>query len=128
MKTRVFVVEDQALFREGIVESLNREPDLSVCGEAEDAPTALVAINAIAPDLVLTDLHLKSASGLNLIRELRRRHPALPVVAMTLFDPATYERQALAVGASGFVDKQEGARQLVAVIRAALTWGAPPRE
>lgn len=120
MKTRVFVVEDQTAVREGIVESLNREGDLRVCGEAEDAPAALVAIKATSPDLVLTDLHLKSANGLDLIRELRRQHPGLPVVAMTLFDPVGYERQARAAGAAGFADKQEGAAHLVAVIRAAL--------
>lgn len=119
-KKRIFVVEDQEAVREGIVESLNREGDLSVCGEADDVQPALSAIETAAPDLVLTDIQLKSSYGLQLIRELRRLYPALPVVAMTMFDPVGYERQARASGASGFAVKQEGADKLIAVIRAVL--------
>jgi DNA-binding NarL/FixJ family response regulator len=120
VKKKVFVVEDQAAVREGIVESLNRETDLSVCGEADDLQPALTAIQAAQPDLVLTDLQLKSSLGLNLIRELRRLYPTLPVVAMTMFDPIGYEKQARTAGATGFAVKQEGAGKLIEVIRDAL--------
>ncbi len=120
-KRTIFVVEDQAAVREGIIESLNREADLSVCGEAEDFSGALTAIATVHPDLVLTDLQLKASSGLQLIRELRRQFPALPIVAMTMFDPVGYERQAISAGASGFAVKQEGAEKLIEAIRGALT-------
>jgi DNA-binding NarL/FixJ family response regulator len=120
VKKKVFVVEDQAAVREGIVESLNRETDLRVCGEADDLQPALTAIQAAQPDLVLTDLQLKSSLGLNLIRELRRLYPTLPVVAMTMFDPNGYEKQARTAGATGFAVKQEGAGKLIEVIRDAL--------
>ena len=120
VKKKVFVVEDQAAVREGIVESLNRETDLRVCGEADDLQPALTAIQAAQPDLVLTDLQLKSSLGLDLIRELRRLYPTLPVVAMTMFDPIGYEKQARASGATGFAVKQEGAGKLIEVIRDAL--------
>ena len=119
-KRRIFVVEDQAAVREGIVENLNRETDLSVCGEADDLQPALTAIQAAQPDLVLTDLQLKSSHGLQLIRELRRLYPAMPIIAMTMFDPIGYERQARTLGATGFAVKQEGAGKLIEVIRAAL--------
>lgn len=119
-KKNIFVVEDQAAVREGIVECLNREVDLTVCGEADDVQPALTAIEITRPDLVLTDLKLKSSHGLQLIRELRRLYPALPIVAMTMFDPIGCERQALAAGASGFAVKQEGAEKLTAIIRTAL--------
>jgi DNA-binding NarL/FixJ family response regulator len=119
-KKNIFVVEDQAAVREGIVESLNREADLNVCGEADDLPRALSAIPNTHPDLVLTDIQLKTSSGLQLIRELRRLYPTLPIVAMTMFDPIGCERQALAAGASGFAIKQEGAGKLISVIREAL--------
>jgi DNA-binding NarL/FixJ family response regulator len=120
-KQKIFVVEDQAAVREGIVESLNREADLCVCGEADDLQPALTAIPAAHPDLVLTDLQLKSTHGLDLIRELRRLCPTLPIVAMTMFDPVGHERQARAAGATGFAVKQEGAGKLVEAIRAALS-------
>ena len=119
-KKNIFVVEDQAAVREGIVESLNREADLNVCGEADDLPWALSAIPNTHPDLVLTDIQLKTSSGLQLIRELRRLYPTLPIVAMTMFDPIGCERQAMAAGASKFAIKQEGADKLVEIIRAAL--------
>jgi len=119
-KKNIFVVEDQAAVREGIVENLNREADLCAGGEAEDVQPALVAIAAAPPDLVLADLQLKSSDGIQLIRELRQRYPALPVVAMTMFDAVGRERQARAAGATGFVVKQDGAAKLVATIRAAL--------
>jgi DNA-binding NarL/FixJ family response regulator len=119
-KKTIFVVEDQAAVREGIVECLNREADLSVCGEADDVQPALAALQTAPPDLVLTDLKLKSSNGLQLIRELRQRHPALPIVAMTMFDPIGCERQALAAGANGFALKQEGAEKLIEIIRLAL--------
>jgi DNA-binding NarL/FixJ family response regulator len=120
LKKRIFVVEDQAAVREGIIENLNREADLSVCGEADDLQLALRVIATAQPDLVLTDLQLKSSSGLQLIRELRRQYPTLPVIAMTMFDPVGHERQARAAGATGFSVKQEGAGKLVEAIRAAL--------
>jgi DNA-binding NarL/FixJ family response regulator len=119
-KKHIFVVEDQAAVREGIVESLNRETDLSVCGEADDVQPALTAIQATRPDLVLTDIQLKSSHGIQLIRELHRLYPALPIVAMTMFDPVSYERLAIAAGASGFAVKQDGAEKLIEAIRGAL--------
>ena len=119
-KRRIFVVEDQAAVREGIVENLNRETDLSVCGEADDLQPALTAIQAAQPDLVLTDLQLKSSHGIQLIRELRRLYPAMPIIAMTMFDPIGYERQARTSGATGFAVKQEGASKLIEAIRDAL--------
>ena len=120
VKRKIFVVEDQAAVREGIVEILNRESDFIVCGEADELPAALAAIPSAVPDLVLTDLQLKSTSGLELIRELRRCYTKLPIVAMTMFDPVGHERQSRAAGATGFVLKQEGAEKLVAEIRQAL--------
>jgi DNA-binding NarL/FixJ family response regulator len=119
-KKYIFVVEDQAAVREGIVETLNREADLGVCGEADDVPPALSAIPHTHPDLVLTDIKLKTSNGLQLIRELRRLYPTLPIVAMTLFDPVGCERQAVAAGATSFALKQEGADKLISVIRKAL--------
>ncbi len=120
-KKHIFVVEDQAAVREGIVESLNRETDLRVCGEADCVAQALSAIPNVQPDLVLTDLQLKSSNGLQLIRELRRLYPTLPIIAMTMFDPTGYERQARAAGASAFALKQEGAEKLVEIIRTVLS-------
>jgi DNA-binding NarL/FixJ family response regulator len=120
MKMNVFIVEDHPAVRRGIAETINREADLTVCGEAEDAQPALAAIEAAMPQLVLVDIQLKSSSGLDLIRALHEKFPALPIIAMTMFDPVRYEKQARAAGATAFIVKQEGTEKMLKVIRTVL--------
>ncbi len=109
--------------RRSIVEALEREPDLAVCGQAEDAREALAAIAALQPDLVLTDIQLKSSSGLDLIIDLHAQSPTLPVVGTTMFDARRTERLARAAGAAGFVAKQNGPDKLIAAVHEALKAG-----
>lgn len=120
VKNAIFVVEDQAVMRQAIVESLERETDLSVCGEAEGLSAALTAIQKCSPDLVLADIQLKASNGIDLIRELRRRYPTLPIIAMTMFDPVQYEKPACAAGANRLVVKQNGMANIIQEIRNAL--------
>lgn len=126
MKRRIFVVEDHPLMRKSIVAALERESDLAVCGQADDAPDAFAAIASLQPDLVLTDLELKSSSGLELIKSLRARTPELPIIAITLFDLGEKAQLARAAGASAFVPKHHGSERLVAIARALLRPGSPP--
>jgi DNA-binding NarL/FixJ family response regulator len=125
-KHRVFVIDDHGLMRRGIVDALEREPDLAVCGQAEDAPEGLAAIAALRPDLVLADLQLKSSSGLDLIRQLHAQSPALPVIASTMFNLRRSERLAFAAGAAAFTSKQEGPEKLIATVRKVLSANQPP--
>jgi len=122
-KQGVFLVEDHALMRRSIVEAIEREPDLTVCGQAEDASSALAAILSLPPSLVLTDIQLKSSSGLDLIKFLRARLPVLPIIATTMFDVRRTERLVRAAGASAFVSKGDGPDKLIAVIRDVLKVG-----
>jgi DNA-binding NarL/FixJ family response regulator len=122
LKRRVFVVEDHALMRRSIVEAIEREPDLMVCGQAEAAPE-VPAIASHQPDVVLTDIQLKGSSGLDLIKALRTRLPALPIVATTMFDVRRTGCLARAAGASGFVSKLDGPDELIAAIREVLEKG-----
>ena len=123
MKSKVFVIEDHPLMRRSLVEAIEREADLTVCGLAEDAKEAFAAIVSLRPDVVLTDIQLKSSSGLDLIKELRAHAPALPVIATTMFDVRRNERLARAAGASAFVAKQDGPEKLVANIHHLLKSG-----
>ncbi len=106
--------------RKSIVAAIEREADLTVCGEAEDAPAALAAIVALQPDLLVTDLQLKSSNGIDLIASLRARAITLPIVATTLFSVHDSERVARAAGASAFVPKNHGPEQLIVAARALL--------
>ncbi len=121
MKKNIFVVEDHPAVRQGIVETINREADLAVCGEADDVLPAVEAIRATRPDLVLIDIQLKSSSGLELIRELRQLFPSLRLIGMTMFDPVFCEKQAHAAGANGFLVKQDGPAKMVAAIVEAVS-------
>jgi len=123
MKNRVFVIEDHPLMRRSIVEAIERESDLAVCGQAEDAQEAFDAIVTSRPDVVLTDIQLKSSSGLDLVKALHARSPALPVVATTMFDVRRSERLARAAGAVGFVSKQDGPEKLIATVHEVLKGG-----
>ena len=120
MKIKVFVIEDHPLMRRSLVETIERETDLTVCGQAEDAEEALAAIGSLRPDIVLTDIQLKSSSGLDLIKSLHAQKPTLPIIAMTMFDVQRNERLARAVGAAGFVAKQDGPVKLIEAVREAL--------
>lgn len=106
--------------RRSLVEAIEREADLAVCGHAEDAQAALAAVLSARPDIVLTDIQLKSSSGLDFIKAIHEQNPALPVVATTMFDVQRTERLARAAGAAAFVAKQEGPDRLVATLHAAL--------
>ncbi len=120
MKSRVFVIEDHPLMRRSLVEAIEREVDLAVCGQAEDAPEAFAAVVAVRPDLVLTDIQLKSSSGLDFIKAIRVHAPELPVVATTMFDVQRTERLARAAGATAFVAKQDGPAKLIEIVRESL--------
>ena len=106
--------------RRSLVDAIERETDLTVCGQAEEAEEAFAAVVLLQPDIVLTDIQLKSSSGLDFIKAIRAHAPELPVVATTMFDVQRTERLAFAAGASAFVAKQDGPGKLIEVVRDSL--------
>jgi DNA-binding NarL/FixJ family response regulator len=125
-RRRVYVIEDHPLMRRSIVEAIEREPDLMVCAQADDAP-GVPEIEMLEPDVVLTDLQLRTTSGLDLIRNIRARLPRLGIVATTMFDVRRNERLARAAGATAFAGKGDGPERLIAVLREALEATLPAR-
>lgn len=120
VKRKIFVVEDHPVFRVGLRELLDQEPDLRVCGEAEDVGTALAEITRHQPDLVIVDLSLKGRSGMELIREIRANLRDTPVLVLSMYDEALYAERALAAGARGYIMKQEASESIVAAVRRVL--------
>ena len=89
-RKRVLLVDDHAVVRFGISQLINRQDDLIVCGEEEDAGQALDAITMLKPDLVIADLSLKDSSGLELMRNVKAQYPGLPILVVSVHDEAIY--------------------------------------
>jgi DNA-binding NarL/FixJ family response regulator len=120
-KRRIFLVDDHPVFREGLGLLIRREPDLEVCGEADDADQALAAIQRLKPDLVLADMGLPGKSGLELIKDLFALQREIPVLIVSMYDEALYAERVLRAGGSGFVMKQEGPDKMLQAIRQVLS-------
>jgi DNA-binding NarL/FixJ family response regulator len=116
-KMRILVVDDHPLMRSGVIQRINREPDLAVCAEAASAAEALEAIPKHDPDLVIVDVALAGKNGIELVKDLKVRHPRLPVIMLSVYDESLYAERALWAGARGYVMKQENADVLVHAIR-----------
>jgi len=116
----VFIVEDHPVFREGLVQIINSEGDLTVCGEAEDAEHALESIPKLKPDLVLVDISLPGKSGLELIKDLRARNGGVKLLVLSMHDEALYAERVLRAGGDGYIMKQEDPEEVVHAIRDVL--------
>lgn len=120
-RRRVLVVDDHAVVRYGITQLLNREGDLVVCGEEEDAGCALDAIRKLSPDLVVADLSLKDSSGLELARNIRAEFPSLPILVVSAHDESLYADVALRAGAMGYLMKDDALEKVVDAARRVLS-------
>jgi DNA-binding NarL/FixJ family response regulator len=120
-KRTVFVIDDHPIVREGLTQLINREPDLTVCGTAEDIYEALKAMQTLKPDIALADISLKGADGIELIKNLKIRMPALPVLVLSIHDESIYAPRALRAGARGFIMKQEATENVLLALRRVLS-------
>jgi DNA-binding NarL/FixJ family response regulator len=116
----ILIVDDHPIFREGLTQSIDRQPDLTVCGEAEDAIKASQAVAALHPDLVIVDITLPGKSGLELIKDLHAAYPDLALLAVSMHDESLYAARILRAGARGYVMKQETPQTLLHAIQQVL--------
>jgi DNA-binding NarL/FixJ family response regulator len=120
-KTRVFVVDDHPIVRQGLALLINREHDLHVCGEAEDAQTAIQSVPGAKPDILIVDISLNGPDGLDLLKDVRIRHPQLPVLILSMHDESIYAERALRAGAQGYIMKQEATEKVLIAVRRILS-------
>ena len=119
-KKRVAVVDDHPLFRERLAQLVNNEPDMEVMGEAESAKDAIQLIHNTSPDLMIVDISLRGSSGLELLKEIRALHVALPVLVLSMHEESLYAERVLRAGASGYITKHQGADEVLSAIRRVL--------
>jgi DNA-binding NarL/FixJ family response regulator len=120
-KKTVFVVDDHPLLRQGLALMINREPDLTVCGEAEEAQAAMRAIAAKKPDILIADISLNGPDGLDLLKSVRTLYPDLPVLVLSMHDESIYAERALRARASGYIMKQEATEKVLVAVRRILS-------
>jgi DNA-binding NarL/FixJ family response regulator len=118
-RIRVLIVDDHAMVRRGMRDFLDLHDDLEVVGEASDGVTALEATATLLPDVVVMDLVMPGLDGIATTAELKARHPAVEVVAITSFIEEERIAAAIEAGASGFLLKDAEADDLAAAIRSA---------
>lgn len=119
-KKKVFVVDDHPIVRQGLTLLINREQDLVVCGEAEDAQSAMQAVSGLNPDIAIIDISLNGPDGLDLLKDIRMRLPDLPVLILSMHDELIYAERALRAGAQGYIMKQEATEKVLVALRRIL--------
>ncbi len=122
-KSRIFLVDDHPLVREGLANLINGQDDLIVCGEAEDSAGAMAGIVKTRPDVALIDISLKNESGLELVKDLESQCPLVAIIVLSMHDEALYAERALRAGARGYVMKRETTKSVLASIRRVLQGG-----
>ncbi|MGO8947055.1 MAG: response regulator [Ktedonobacterales bacterium] len=116
---RLLIVDDQALFREGLHTLLSVQPDLHVVGEASHGEEALRLAATLTPDIILMDLHMPILDGVAATRRLQSTHPAIKVIVLTTFDDDEDEDvfEGLRAGAVGYLLKDVPSEKLIEAIR-----------
>jgi DNA-binding NarL/FixJ family response regulator len=119
-KYRVLLVDDHPIVRQGLALLIDRESDLSVCGEADGAHSAFHAIETLRPDIVLLDISLNGPDGLEVLKEIRMKTGSLPVLILSMHDESIYAERAMRAGANGYIMKQEATEKVLIAIRRIL--------
>jgi DNA-binding NarL/FixJ family response regulator len=119
-QSRVVVVDDHPIVRQGLAQMINREPDLVVCGEAEEARSALQVIAALKPDIVVIDISLSGPSGIEILKTIRQTDSNLKVLILSMHDETVYAERVLRAGAHGYIMKQEATEMVLVALRRIL--------
>ena len=122
-RARVLLVDDHPIVREGLARVIDQEADLVVCGTAVNSHEALQAVATSKPDIAVIDVSLDGSHGIDLVKDLKVRHPGLAVVMLSMHDETLYAERALRAGAKGYVMKREPPQRLLQAVRKVLKGG-----
>jgi DNA-binding NarL/FixJ family response regulator len=118
--SKVAVIDDHPLVRQGIAALISHQDDLEVCCEAESAHEALEGMERCTPDVAIVDLTLKDSSGLELIKDMKVRFPDVRILVLSMRDEGFYAERCLRAGAQGYVTKEEPRQKILEGIRRVL--------
>ena len=123
-KIRILIVDDHAMFRDGLRAVLEPQEDMALAGEASDAAGAIRLAAELRPDVILMDLHLPGRSGIEATREIRASQPSAKVIALTMYRDDSMMEATIQAGAQGYVLKEARAAELLQAIRTVAAGGA----
>ena len=122
-KKKIAIIDDHPIVRQGLAELIAHQPELVVCGDAEDAAGALEMIEDSKPDIAVVDISLKNSSGIELIKDIKVRFPDLLILVLSMHDESFYAERVLRAGARGYVTKEEATESVITAIRKLLDGG-----
>lgn len=120
-KTSVVIVEDHPMFREQLAHLISKEPDMVVCGEADNVRDGFALIKEKQPAIAIVDITLKGSSGLELLKDLRAHGIEAPTLVLSMHDESLYAERALRAGAKGYITKHEASANVMVAIRQVLS-------
>ena len=118
MSYRIVVADDHTLVRQSVIKAVGGDPDVSVVGEAADGPSTVAAVERLEPDLLVLDISMPGSDGLAIAEQLRRTHPTVDVLFLSMHDDDGSLQRAVALGAQGFVSKSASIEELIEAVRA----------
>lgn len=117
VQIKIVIVEDHPIFLMGLKELINIDPELTVCGEADNYSDALRVITLAKPDIVIADIFLQDHDRLDLVKTIKETFPDIKVVVVSMYDQGHYVQKALSYGASGYIVKQDAPGSVVTAIK-----------
>jgi DNA-binding NarL/FixJ family response regulator len=124
-QTRVLIVDDHTLYRQGLRSMFDLEPDVDVVGEAADGHEAIEQVEALQPDIVLMDINMPGMDGMQATRKLADDYPGILIIILTMFKGEEHLREARRAGASAYVLKDAGSEVLLRTIRDVMSGETP---
>jgi DNA-binding NarL/FixJ family response regulator len=121
LKSKVLLVDDHPIVRQGLIQLINSTNDLVVCGEASTGLEALALIETISPDVVIVDISLEDRNGVELIKDIKESYPELACLVLSMYDESLYALRVLQAGGRGFIMKQERPKEVLTAIRQVLS-------
>jgi DNA-binding NarL/FixJ family response regulator len=115
-KKKILVVEDHPLFRAMLVQLIDKELGMRVCGETDNIRDAMTIIENTHPDAAIVDITLQGSSGLELIKDVKARKIRLPVLVLSMHEEKLYAERVLRAGAKGYISKNEPPAEVIKAI------------
>ena len=121
---RVVIIDDHAMFRQGVRDRLERESDIDVVADCASRDEGLQAVQELQPDVVILDIRLRQDSGIEVAKQIRRHHPDVRILIVSAYDYDQYVRALARVGVDGYISKENSQEELVQAVREVVRGGA----